>query len=158
MLRRRFSHARIRIVTCALAMVFTSLMPASAQGPDFTGIDVPGASFTLPRGINPEGDIVGFYGVGAATHGFLLRQGAFIDIDVPGASSTLAGGINARGDIVGNYAAGGTTHGYLLDKDGGLTTIDVPGASATEALTIGPQGHILGQYTAGGINHGFLAR
>ena len=54
---------RIRIVTCALAMVFTSLMPASAQGPDFTVIDVPGASFTLPRGINPEGDIVGFYGV-----------------------------------------------------------------------------------------------
>ena len=59
----------------ALVMMFTLLVPTSAQVSDYTTIDVPGASFTLPRGINPEGDIVGFYGVGAATHGFLLHEG-----------------------------------------------------------------------------------
>src|SRR5262245_9968155 len=76
----------IGIVTCyALVTVLTPPIPANAQVLDFTAIDVPGASFTLPRGINPEGDIVGFYGVGAATHGFLLHEGIFADIDVPGA-------------------------------------------------------------------------
>ena len=99
---------RIGIVTCyALVMVFTLLMPVGAQEPDFTAIDVPGASFTLPRGINPEGDIVGFYGVGGVTHGFLLIEGSFTDIDVPGASATRPRGINPQGDIVGFYVAGG---------------------------------------------------
>ncbi len=57
----------IGVVTCyALVIVLTLLAPASAQVLDFTTIDVPGASATLPRDINPEGDIVGFYGVGAA--------------------------------------------------------------------------------------------
>ena len=66
----------IRVVACyALVIVLTLLVPASAQVLDFTTIDVPGASATLPRGINPEGDIVGFYGVGAAFRGFLLHQG-----------------------------------------------------------------------------------
>ena len=54
----------------ALVTVLTLLVPASAQVLDFTTIDVPGASFTLPRGINPEGDIVGFYGV-AGSHSCL---------------------------------------------------------------------------------------
>ena len=89
-------------------------MPASAQVPDLTTIDVPGASFTLPRGINSEGDIVGFYGVGATTHGFLLHEGTFIDIDVPGALATRPRGINPQGDIVGQYTAGGINHGFLI--------------------------------------------
>ena len=100
----------------ALVIVLTLLMPTSAQVSDYTTIDVPGASFTLPRGINPEGDIVGFYGVGAATHGFLLHEGTFTDIDVPGASATRPRGINPQGDIAGFYVAGGATHGFVLRR------------------------------------------
>ena len=74
---------------------------------------MPGASFTRPRSINPQGDIVGFYGAGGPTHGFLVHEGAFTTIDVPGASSTMAFGINPRGDIVGRYFAGGAFHGFL---------------------------------------------
>ena len=83
-----------------------SLTQASAQVLDFTTIDVPGASATLPRDINPEGDIVGFYVAGGVTHGFLFVEGSFTTIDVPGATSTQPFGINPQGDIVGQYSAG----------------------------------------------------
>ena len=84
----------------------------STLGP-FTTIDVPGAAFTEAAGINPRGEIVGFYIAGTANHGFLLHEGAFTTIDVPGASSTMAFGINPRGDIVGRYFAGVAFHGFL---------------------------------------------
>jgi hypothetical protein len=93
-----------------------SLTQASALAFDFTTIDVPGASATLPRGIDPEGDIVGFYGVGAAFRGFLLHQGIVTDIEVPGASATRPRSINPQGDIVGFYVAGGVTHGFRMGQ------------------------------------------
>lgn len=37
-------------------------------------IDVPAADGTLPQGINPEGDIVGFYFDCSGEHGFLLSK------------------------------------------------------------------------------------
>jgi uncharacterized membrane protein len=44
----------------------------------FSVIDFPGADVTVPAGINPEGDIVGFYFTGpfatATLHGFLLSK------------------------------------------------------------------------------------
>ena len=107
----------IAVVACyALVIVSTLLVPASAHVSGFTTIDVPGASFTLPRGINSAGDIVGSYGVGGATHGFLLHEGTFTDTDVTGASATEALSINPQGHIVGQYSAGGTNHGFLAQK------------------------------------------
>jgi uncharacterized membrane protein len=137
---------------------FEGTTEASALTFDFAPIDVPGASFTLARGINPQGDIVGFYSAGVTTPGFLLHEGTFISIDVPGASFTRPRGINAQGDIVGFHGAGGVTHGFLLDKEGSFTTIDVPGGSSTMAFGINPRGDIVGNYSAGGTNHGFLAQ
>ena len=111
-------------------------------------IDVPGALSTQAFGINPRGDIVGFYSAtGFTAHGFLFHGGTFTAIDVPGAScppffpcaSTVALGINPNGDIVGSYFAGFTNHGFLLHR-GAFTTIDVPGALSTQAFGINPQG------------------
>ena len=65
----------IGFVACyARVIVLTLLMPASALAFDFTPIDVPGASFTLARGINPRGDIVGDYSDGGFSHGFLTQK------------------------------------------------------------------------------------
>ena len=86
----------------------------------FTTIDVPGASSTVPLGINARGDIVGRYSAGGITHGFLLdKAGSFTTIDVPGASAAEALAINPQGDIVGQYSAGGTNHGFLVRHHGG---------------------------------------
>jgi len=142
------------VASCALATVLALPAPASAQVLDFATMDVPGASSTFPRGINPRGDIVGFYGVGGAFHAFLFHEGTFTDIDVPGASFTRPRSINPQGDIVGFYGTS-VAHGFLL-VEGSLTTIDVPGASATQPFGINSRGDIVGSYSAGGVNHGFL--
>src|SRR5713226_3819973 len=58
----------------ALVIAFALLvMPTGALALTFTTIDVPGAAFTEAAGINPQGDIVGFYIAGTANHGFLLH-------------------------------------------------------------------------------------
>ena len=61
---------------------------------------------TSARGINPGGDIVGFY-VDAALrqHGFVRQNGRYETIDFPlaGMRGTIANGINAQGEIVGQY-------------------------------------------------------
>src|SRR5262245_14248648 len=96
--------------------------PAFAQQYTYTSIDVscPAGAASCPtglapggvarqtgaRGINPRGDIVGFYIDGAGIqHGFLLKDGTFTTIDFPlaGVRNTTANGINAQGEIVGQY-------------------------------------------------------
>src|SRR2546429_1760248 len=80
--------ATSRVTTLGLALLFAIGMVSSgfaSQG-GLTTIDVPGASSTQAKGINPEGDIVGEYSNATGTHGFLLSKGNFTTIDVPGAS------------------------------------------------------------------------
>jgi hypothetical protein len=130
----------------------------------FTTIDPPSSTFTALLGINPEGDIVGFYAgssVGSGG-GFLLRKGRFTNIDVPGAlaGSTSANGINPQSDIVGSYSDSSGLHGFLLSK-GRFTTINVPAAFGigAQAYGINPEGDIVGLYSDGsGNTHGFLLR
>jgi hypothetical protein len=90
------------------------------SGGNFQSIDFPGGGPTWITGINPRGDIVGYYFSGPAEtdmHGFLLRKGNFESIDIPGALFTEANGINPEGDIVGRYASSdGKVHGYLLSR------------------------------------------
>jgi uncharacterized membrane protein len=94
----------------------------------FTTIDVPGASGTVAFGINPGGDIVGFFAVGSGStsqlHGFLLSKGVFTTIDVPGMSETLAFGINPQGDIVGYTTNFDVAHGFLLSNNIACTEDD----------------------------------
>src|SRR6266481_3727134 len=151
--------ATSRVTTLGLALLFAIGMVSSgfaSQG-GLTTIDVPGASSTQAKGINPEGDIVGEYSNATGTHGFLLSKGNFTTIDVPGASITEAAAINFKGDIVGTYFASGR-HGFLLSK-GNFTTIDVPSASDTFANGITPEGDIVGTYFQSCFpcsTHGFL--
>ena len=85
--------------------------PAPQAGPGHRGggddgarrvitIDYPGSIATVAKGINSDGDVVGFYqDVGKAFHGFLLRQGSFSAIDFPGASFTRCVHVVARGEM-----------------------------------------------------------
>src|SRR5262245_20883531 len=97
----------------------------------YASIDVPGATLTSAQGINPRGDIVGFYINAAGTHGFVRRDGVFTTINYPGAAYTDARGINPKGEIVGAYRLPGEPavnfHGYLRGKDGEFTPVDFPG-------------------------------
>ena len=115
------------------------------------------------RGINPEGDIVGWFASedeGWISHGYLWREGNVTQFDYPGADYTIAEDINAAGDIVGFYGLGDTEHGFLL-RDGVYTTIDPPDALLTNARGVNDRGDIVGLYDIvdqDGIYraHGFL--
>jgi uncharacterized membrane protein len=119
----------------------------------FATIDIEGADKTYAAGINPRGDIVGFYHLRGdttdANYGFFLGKRGLVDINYPGSVSTSAMAINSAGDIVGGYrdSLTGPTHGYLLRK-GRFTPIDVPGATFTLAYDINSEGDIVGHLGA----------
>jgi hypothetical protein len=141
-------------------LFFVSLLTSVSAGSSaatlytFTTIDVPGANFTQPKGINNAGQIVGEFSDAAGAHGFLKAGATFTTIDVPGADFTLASGINNAGQIVGEFLDSGI-HGFL--KDGAtFTKIDVPGGVLPHALGINDVGRIVGIFSALLENHGFL--
>jgi probable HAF family extracellular repeat protein len=149
----------------------TALNAKDERPAEIVRIDVPGATQTVPFGINARGDIVGQYNVNApGSHGFLLQDGVYATIDFPGASGTTAAGINASGDIVGHYTSVSTgrasTYGFLL-RNGVFTTLDVPGSAHTGsgaenfqgALGINSQGVVVGVYrTPDTVQHGYVWR
>ena len=98
--------------TSFLALLFlaslTAFTQTSSPNPPritFNNIDVPGATATIPTGINNSGTILGiFLDSTGAFHGFLAdKTGAFVkSIDFPGAPQTEPSGINELGDLVGS--------------------------------------------------------
>jgi hypothetical protein len=48
-----------------------------------TTIDFPGATATQLRGINPQGDLVGFYSDAGGLHGFVATKGQKNSIIIP---------------------------------------------------------------------------
>jgi probable HAF family extracellular repeat protein len=136
----------------------------------FTTIDVPGSTFTTVYGINPRGEICGYFtGEDDVTHGFFRNQkGVFTTIDPPGSVHTFADGLNAHGEVVGVYRDDADTrHGFLW-SDGVYTLLDdVPGAGGrnggTIPLGINDHGDIVGDYTTSTdgrtlTRHGFVQR
>jgi len=112
-----------------------------------TTLAVPGATLTIPDGINNAGQIVGSFGIPApfGIQGFLYTGGTFTQIAVPGAEfETDANGINNAGQIVGEFAGSGF-HGFLYAA-GTYSTVDVPGQMGTSAEGINDAGQIVGSF------------
>jgi uncharacterized membrane protein len=173
----RFSLRLTPILAVLVVLVISGQLPAQEQRNDnrrsaeFTLIDVPGATETHAFGVNPLGEIVGFYFDSSFfEHGFLLSNGTFTTIDAPAAllppppsnNGTAATGINSQGEIVGSYFDSTGAHGFLL-SNGTFTTIDAPGAKTpagfefTNPSGINPRGDIVGSYfDSSGNVHGFL--
>ena len=127
----------------------------------FTTVDFPDADFTNAVGINPAGEIVGYYQSGGTFHGYFLSADGFTTIDPPGALSTggAAGviGINPSSEIAGYYdGVDGKTHAFLL-SGGDFSSFDVPGSIFTCFFGINPAGVIVGSYIdSSGKEHGFV--
>jgi uncharacterized membrane protein len=126
-----------------LAIVFSLPSTLLAQTFTYAPINVPGAAATEARGINNNGEIVGFYKTAACvdydvkvpscpTKGFKYVNGSFIKLMVPSSVSTAIMGVNDLGDLVGFYTkTDGTKHGFIWYHTNGVRTIDDPGASPT---------------------------
>ena len=130
-----------------------TLLDNPAAGPD---------GFTDAFGINDAGKIVGCFGDGMRTYGFIFdsTRGTYTTLVDPHSTvETIAYGINSKNEVVGSYD-NGSHHGFFY-SGGNFTTLDAPGASAstggTEAVGINAAGQIVGvYYDAAGLRHGFL--
>jgi hypothetical protein len=147
------------------------------QHGNFTQIDAPDAgtgpspqgtfpSEFTPMGINPGGQIIGFYvDASSVQHGFVRDQhGKITEFDPPGSILTNPNAIDAPGDITGFYFdASFVGHAFLRDHNGNFTTIDVPGAdmtgdgNGTFGVGLTPDGQVEGVFVdTNGVLHGFV--
>lgn len=69
-------------------------------------------------GIDDRGEVVGYYGHGLISHGFLRKtNGKLVRIDPPGGVGTSrALAISGTGSIVGQFSDSSGTHGYLRTR------------------------------------------
>jgi hypothetical protein len=136
----------------------------------FSHPDAP--SFTLPRGINNQGLISGFYEAADLTLvGFIYdpKTGTFTDIDIAPNLQTIAHGINAKGQVVGDSffisedapcpSAQGflSRFGWLRAADGSVTYIEVNG-QRTAVRGINDAGYVVGFIPGGAGLMGFVIK
>jgi len=110
----------------------------TAQQFSYAAINVPGALATEARGINNNGEIVGFYKTTACgdydvkvpscpTKGFKYVNGTYVKLMVPNSVSTAILGVNDPGDLVGFYKkSDGSIHGFIWFHQNVVKTIDYP--------------------------------
>jgi uncharacterized membrane protein len=128
----------LRVLLACVALSVAAVAQINTTNFKYVSIDVPGSVATEARGINNNGEIVGWYQTGTncptpstcVTHGFKLVNKVFTTIDLGNKTDTEVHGVNDLGDLAGFYTtADGRAHGFLLRHTGGLTTLDFPGAS-----------------------------
>jgi hypothetical protein len=138
----------------------------------FSHPDAP--SFTLPRGINNQGLISGYYqpaGPPFTLVGFIYdpKTGSFTDIDAGSSIQTITHGINANGQVVGDSFFSGddapcpsaqgfiSRFGWLRAADGTVTYIEVNGQS-TAVRGINDAGYVVGFINDGTGLKGFVIK
>src|SRR5258708_14162941 len=92
------------------------------SGGTFTNLQVPGASYTGPIGINDFDKIVGFYHVGGSTNfnGFVYSNGTYTTLTAPG-GPTIPYAINNLRQIVAQSVSSA-----ILYTASSLTTTKLP--------------------------------
>jgi uncharacterized membrane protein len=126
-----------------IGMVLTLSSSLLAQTFTYAPINVPGATQTEARGINNNGEIVGFYKTttcqdydikvpNCPTRGFKYVNGSYTKLMVPNSTATAIMGVNDLGDIVGFYQkADGSKHGFIWFHQNVIKTIDDSASSLT---------------------------
>ena len=129
-----------------LLLLLLAALPLQAQF-TFAPINVPGAVSTQARGLNVNGEVVGFYQTVAcanlawqvpncATRGFKYVNGSYIKLMVPGSLTTAIMGVNDYGDLIGFYSktqsgcSRPVYHAFIWYHTNVVKTIDAPGTDA----------------------------
>ncbi|MBV9569742.1 MAG: hypothetical protein JO056_00690 [Alphaproteobacteria bacterium] len=148
-------------VAAALALSAPQL-PAHAT--TITTFDVPGATYTGPKGINRDGTIAGQYHVAnGCEQGFVRApDGTITKFDPQGTlglSRAVVAGINDAGDVAGYYYACQGSQGpwgFIRAADGTVITYDPPaGSSFFTVYGINNAGTVLAGFSSD-VQHGLL--
>jgi len=140
-----------------LAILLLILSTRSFAQFSYAPINVPGAIAAEARGINNNGEIVGFYKIAACTDydikvpscpvkGFKYVNGSYIKLMVPNSTSTAIMGVNDLGDLVGFYKkSDGSQHGFIWYHTNVVKTIDNPSSRlVTVPFGINKAGTVVG--------------
>lgn len=113
----------------------------------YTTFNVPGADSTVPRSINDNGDVLGYYTANTDQHGFIYQAGTIITFDAPNAKDTDPWQINNSLEVAGSYQdrTSLSWHGFTFTS-GKFALIDWPGASDTRLRSINDLGQVAGNY------------
>lgn len=143
-----------RFLLVVVLLTFVSVAHAQFS---FAPINVPNAVATVARGINNNGEIVGYFKStncadldikvpNCTTHGFKYVNGSFVKLMVPNSVSTAILGVNDYGDLVGFYKkSDGTRHGFIWLHTNVIKTIAFPGTSSvTVPFGINKSGTVVG--------------
>ena len=158
---------------------FHAFLYGSGQMKDLGELGTARDDFSMARGINAAGQIVGLTTIGVGTpnmveHAFLYANGVMKDLGVLPAkingkaeNLSLATGINAAGQVVGWsgwFQVGGQNHAFLYSR-GGMKDLGVLGQfvmngvtySNSQANAINAAGQVVGGSTTTGSSfHAFL--
>lgn len=147
-----------------LTLIIASL-PAHAQF-TYAPINVPGALTAEARGINNNGEVVGFYQTTTCTNtdirvptcptkGFKLVNGTYVKLMVPNSVSTAIMGVNDYGDLTGFYKkSDGSEHGFIWYHTNIVSTIDFQ-PNVTVPWGINKAGIVVGGFWGTGQNGTF---
>jgi probable HAF family extracellular repeat protein len=144
-------------LAAACAIVTASIGTARASYSFLTIADPNDNGYTVARGINDAGQIVGSYvDAGSVEHGFLVSGGTYSTVDVPGAATTQANGINDAGAISGySSTSGGATTGFVYAASSYMM-FSVPGSNATNGWGLNNAGTLSGYFGDSAGSHGFI--
>jgi probable HAF family extracellular repeat protein len=127
------------------------------SGQSFTLLGTLGGASSSARGINSEGNVVGYSLIpGSGYHAFLNSSGHMTDLGTLGGIWSQANAINDNNQIIGwAYATGGTKHAFL-DQDGIMTDLGTLGGVSSEANAINNEGQVVGDFEVKYQDYAFL--
>jgi hypothetical protein len=134
--RRLFSMHRSILATLILGVSTLSFSQTFTYAP----INISGAVATEVRGINNNGEVVGFYYTSKAcvepageiqfpncnVHGFKMVNGTVIKLMVPNSTSTAIMGLNDYGDLVGFCLDNTGSHAFLWLHTNAIKLLNAP--------------------------------
>lgn len=130
------------------------------QAPLYTPVTLPNAARINATGINPQGDVVGWYQDRRTDRvvGFRRRRTESYDVfEYPGAASTVASGVNGRRVVTGTFTEpSGGQRGFIWNGNQ-FTLVSYPGSLETHAQDINNEGRVTGWFVSEDLQaHGFL--
>jgi hypothetical protein len=147
-------RSTVSLSPIALLVLVMASLPSYGQF-TYASINVPGAVATEVRGININGEVVGFYQTTTCTNtdvrvptcptkGFKLVNGTYVKLMVPNSVSTAIMGVNDYGDLTGFYKkSDGSEHGFIWYHNNVVRTIDFQ-ANVTVPWGINKAGIVVG--------------
>lgn len=149
------------LLACAAILATLPLTAGAINLQSYTSIYYPSSAFTLVKGVNDSGQIVGEYWTGSpgsyTTHAFYYDGADYYNIDRDtSATVNEAWGINNSAQIAASGATGGSFYGYYGDwnntSDFGL----LPGTNFNELFDINDAGMMVGGYGVGSTYNAFI--